>query len=355
MDRFCRAWSGHPEESRHHRRSGRGRCGSGWCQSWPDVGRGRRDHLRDGRAGYGSAARVIERGRASRPDDAEPRARRKRSPLARSSCPGGQAVLLTITATAGGIDAARVAVLDLRNLSAPPKILVTGGSQAHYVSSGHLVYTHAGTLRAVAFDLDRLETIGTSVPVVPEVVTLANGTVPSSTSLAAARWCTRPAARRGTSADTRVGRSPRARGAHQGVASAIICWGTIVTGWDPRGPRNPRPGERYLALGLCPRNARSADDRSGHRSGAGLDARRTSRDIHLRGWRRAGESFLANDRRFGQTGATDSDLEGPAGVGGSQERHDPALGKSPRDRRRHHGPHIRQRLAQPTHTGVSGR
>ena len=32
-----------------------------------------------------------------------------------------------------------------------------------------------------------------------------------------------------------------------------------------------------------------------------------------------------------------------------------SLGKSPRDRRRHHGPHIRQRLAQPTPTGVSGR
>ncbi len=90
--------------------------------------------------------------------------------------PGGQAVLFTISAIAGGIDAARVAVLDLRNLSAPPKILVTGGSQAYYVSSGHLVYAHAGTLRAVAFDLDRLETIGTSVPVVPQVVTLANGT-----------------------------------------------------------------------------------------------------------------------------------------------------------------------------------
>ncbi len=90
--------------------------------------------------------------------------------------PGGQAVLFTITATTGGIDAARVAVLDLRNLAAAPKILVTGGSQAFYVPSGHLVYAHAGTLRAVAFDLDRLETIGTSVPVVQNVVTLANGT-----------------------------------------------------------------------------------------------------------------------------------------------------------------------------------
>ncbi len=41
MDRFCRAWSGHPQESRHHRRSVRAPCGSGWCKSWPDLGRGR--------------------------------------------------------------------------------------------------------------------------------------------------------------------------------------------------------------------------------------------------------------------------------------------------------------------------
>ena len=42
--------------------------------------------------------------------------------------------------------------------------------------SGHLVYAAAGTLRAVAFDLDRLEAIGTPIPVLPQVVTLPTGT-----------------------------------------------------------------------------------------------------------------------------------------------------------------------------------
>jgi len=57
------------------------------------------------------------------------------------------------------------------------KILVRGGSHAHYVPSGHLVYAAAGTLRAVVFDLARLETRGTQVPVVPDVVTTTNGCV----------------------------------------------------------------------------------------------------------------------------------------------------------------------------------
>ena len=52
-----------------------------------------------------------------------------------------------------------------------------GGSQAQYVPSGHLVYVAAGTLRAVAFDLDapgrRSARRG---PVVPQVVTLPTGT-----------------------------------------------------------------------------------------------------------------------------------------------------------------------------------
>ena len=56
------------------------------------------------------------------------------------------------------------------------KILVRGGSQAQYVPSGHLVYAAAGTLRAVAFDLKRLEPIGTPVPVLSQVATLPSGT-----------------------------------------------------------------------------------------------------------------------------------------------------------------------------------
>ena len=89
--------------------------------------------------------------------------------------PGGRAVLFTITAVTGGLDAAQVAVLDLE--TGARTVLVRGGSHAHYVSSGHLVYAAAGTLRAVAFDVDRLETSGTPVPVVPEVVTTDAGGV----------------------------------------------------------------------------------------------------------------------------------------------------------------------------------
>ena len=83
-------------------------------------------------------------------------------------------MLFTITATTGGNDASRVAALDLR--TGTHKILVQGGSQAQYVPSGHLVYVASGTLRAVAFDLERLEVVGTPIPVVPQVVTLPNGT-----------------------------------------------------------------------------------------------------------------------------------------------------------------------------------
>ena len=66
-----------------------------------------------------------------------------------------------------------MAVLDLR--TGAQKTLLRDGSQAQFVPSGHLVYAAAGTLRAVAFDLDRLEVIGTPVPVLPQVVTLPTG------------------------------------------------------------------------------------------------------------------------------------------------------------------------------------
>ncbi len=89
--------------------------------------------------------------------------------------PGGRAVLFTITSLTGGLDAAQVAVLDLQ--TGARRILVRGGSHAHYVSSGHLVYAAAGTLRAVPFDLARLETRGTPVTVVPDVVTTIKGGV----------------------------------------------------------------------------------------------------------------------------------------------------------------------------------
>jgi serine/threonine-protein kinase len=99
--------------------------------------------------------------------------------------PGGRAVLFTITALAGGLDAARVAVLDLQ--TGTRRVLVAG-SHAYFVrgglgskrvegGGGHLVYATAGTLRAVPFDLDRLETHGAPIAVIQDVVTTAVGDV----------------------------------------------------------------------------------------------------------------------------------------------------------------------------------
>ena len=87
--------------------------------------------------------------------------------------PGGEAVLYTIIPATGGSENAQIAVLDLR--TGTSKVLIRGGSHAHYVPTGHLVYGVMGTLRAVAFDLERLEVVGTAAQVVEGVVTTSQG------------------------------------------------------------------------------------------------------------------------------------------------------------------------------------
>ena len=78
-----------------------------------------------------------------------------------SMLPGGRGVLFTIWANTP--DERQLAVFDLK--SGQQKTLLRGGVAAGYVDSGHLVYATvdsqgpgptSGTLRAVAFDLDRL-------------------------------------------------------------------------------------------------------------------------------------------------------------------------------------------------------
>ena len=89
--------------------------------------------------------------------------------------PGGRAVLFTITTAPQDLDAAQVAVLDLE--TGAQKVLFRGGAHAHYLPTGHLIYGAGGTLRAVRFDLARMETEGTSIPVVPAVATTGFGGV----------------------------------------------------------------------------------------------------------------------------------------------------------------------------------
>jgi eukaryotic-like serine/threonine-protein kinase len=84
--------------------------------------------------------------------------------------PGGQAVLFSILTTGGP----QIAVLNLTTRE--QKILIRGGLGAWYVPTGHLVYgvDLAGPLRAVGFDVRRLEVVGTPVPVLDEVKTVTN-------------------------------------------------------------------------------------------------------------------------------------------------------------------------------------
>jgi eukaryotic-like serine/threonine-protein kinase len=81
--------------------------------------------------------------------------------------PGGRHVMYTLSDPADPEGSRRVVA------QAPgdgePKTLVTGGGEARYLQSGHLVYAVAGALFVVPFDLDRLEAAGTPVRVVENV------------------------------------------------------------------------------------------------------------------------------------------------------------------------------------------
>ena len=88
-----------------------------------------------------------------------------------SFLPNGK-VLFTIVGFGVG-ENNQIAVLD-RGTGAVTTVL-RGGSSAEYVSSGHLVYIAAGSLRAVRFDPDRLQVLSSPVPIVDRIVTKLTG------------------------------------------------------------------------------------------------------------------------------------------------------------------------------------
>jgi eukaryotic-like serine/threonine-protein kinase len=89
-----------------------------------------------------------------------------------SYLPGGHAVLFAITA-AGSVENSQVAVLDLTTRKY--RSLIRGGTHPQYVNSGHLVYSVAGSLRAVGFDLDALAVTSDAVPVTEQVGMTSTG------------------------------------------------------------------------------------------------------------------------------------------------------------------------------------
>jgi serine/threonine-protein kinase len=80
--------------------------------------------------------------------------------------PGGKAVLFAVY-TSPDPDNATIQVVSLGDRRR--KTLVKGGTSPRYLPSGHLVYSNKGTLFAIPFDLDRLETRGTAIPVLEAV------------------------------------------------------------------------------------------------------------------------------------------------------------------------------------------
>ena len=81
--------------------------------------------------------------------------------------PGAKAVLFTAFSEVFSPDTASTEVLSLE--TGEQKTLMPGGSNARYATSGHILYGAQDTVRAMRFDLDRLEVSGTPIPVVEQI------------------------------------------------------------------------------------------------------------------------------------------------------------------------------------------
>jgi Tol biopolymer transport system component len=150
---------------------------------------------------------------------------------------GGRAVLFTIVAANNPGENNQIAVLDLG--TGRTKALIRGGSSPRYVSSGHLVYAAAGSLRAVGFDVSRLEVRGNPVPVVEHVATKGGSGAAASFDIA----------RDGTL----IYRTDDAQG---GVANRTLVW------VDRQGHEEPIgvPVRAYVRSRLSPDGTRIALD-----------------------------------------------------------------------------------------------
>ena len=88
--------------------------------------------------------------------------------------PGGQ--ILFAIATGNSLDRWDKAQIVVQAPgSSDRKVVFSGGSDPRYVPTGHLVYSVGGSLMAIAFDVHRLETRGSAVPVLEGVRRSAAG------------------------------------------------------------------------------------------------------------------------------------------------------------------------------------
>jgi hypothetical protein len=85
-------------------------------------------------------------------------------------------VLLFTVARGVGIYQWINAQIVAQSLKTGERHVVVQGSDARYVSTGHLVYALGSTLLAAPFDLRRLQLAGNAVPIVEDVARAATGT-----------------------------------------------------------------------------------------------------------------------------------------------------------------------------------
>ena len=90
--------------------------------------------------------------------------------LSPSALPGGRGVLYSIRNDDG---VGPIAVRD--GATGVSKDIIQSGDQAHYVESGHIVYSSSNILYAVAFDLDRLEVVSDPVALIGNIATKGTG------------------------------------------------------------------------------------------------------------------------------------------------------------------------------------
>jgi serine/threonine-protein kinase len=85
--------------------------------------------------------------------------------------PDGRGLLFTVASRAVAVDkrwdTGQIVVLDLK--SGERKTVIQGGSDARYVSTGHLIYAVGATMFAVPFDLKTRQVAGGPVPIVEGV------------------------------------------------------------------------------------------------------------------------------------------------------------------------------------------
>jgi serine/threonine-protein kinase len=81
--------------------------------------------------------------------------------------PGGEWILFALRTAGSDWDDSTILAQSLR--SSERRVVVRGGREARYLSTGHLVYAQRGTVYGIGFDLDRVQTVGGAIPLLEGV------------------------------------------------------------------------------------------------------------------------------------------------------------------------------------------